>query len=787
MLIRRRRWDQAAILASARQRDPAVMAYGYDATQGATGFYTFGTGTNVQSWTDQSGNGRHATNGTDTTRPNLTTAALNGVDMLTFTGANLDALSVTNALSFLRLATGLYIRFVLRPNLLSGTQVIHRINSGTTNVPLIVLQYLSDGTPRLTCRRVGGDQAKNIDCPRKFALDVGVVGSVRLNPITGAIRWRVNDYIDEMMLPSAWTNGYGAFEDADATEAPLIGRRSGGNTLTASIGHLGVFTGHYTERDDQTWFEERQAQFATPLRRVAFDAKPRITANRHYLSTGGVRDGIPISGRVIVGSDAMIKMRLLDAATKTTEAPGWGLTDMGSSVGGVWDFEIDGAPVGHWVAAARKSTDNATDEVVDTNVISVTPVIILFLGQSNIRKGFGGESRKSPYAASARAVPAAVSAIAITLADTDAIERGLFGRRFSHNVWTDVTSTLAYKANAVGTNEPQFGPTGQDVGGAGLAAFMQRYKDRNGYYPGALALSIGGGETDGIPSLAWLEGGSNDLFLQSVLGQANGPGSEYSHIVYGSGEGECNTGNLEVVNGFGASMQSILALHRARSGNASLKMLLQLLPRVTTAAVTDPVANAMLDQQLALLDDYPDDFVLFANPRHLSNVDNQHIIERGYGDWTYQQFEASLAQEMGVTASGGRGPRITSATLVAGERKATLNVTHDGGSGLVGCVGGGAASGTPDTAATGLSQFGREVWVDGVPQTITAAYLSAGKPVLEWSGGAPLTSGGTFGCKHQRGANPDTTMCVYDNLGWPMQPSRSSVAGNGGIQIFTVP
>lgn len=272
----RRRWDQAGLLASAAPSpDPPVTAYSYDFTQGSSGYYTFGTGTNLATGVDQSSNGRTLLNNTDATRPNLSSGGFNSVDTATWSGGSNDSMTISNARGFLRNKTGLLVRFTIQPTAISGTQSVHRINSGTVNVAIFVASILSDGGIRVSLRRTGSDAPKNIDSTRKLGLLIGAVVRIFADPIRGKIYFLVDDYFEEHSF-SAWTSGYGAFEDVDALEDPSIGRRpTGGNTLSARISHFEAKTGRFDEEEDEVWFLARQAQMSTPMRRVRIDRASR--------------------------------------------------------------------------------------------------------------------------------------------------------------------------------------------------------------------------------------------------------------------------------------------------------------------------------------------------------------------------------------------------------------------------------------------------------------------------------------------------------------------------------
>ena len=81
------------------RRIPGLQAW-YDAADSAS-VITEGSPLRVSQWSDKSGNGRHATNTTSgSTQPSYTTAARNGLNVLTFAAASVQRLTVSGTSTF---------------------------------------------------------------------------------------------------------------------------------------------------------------------------------------------------------------------------------------------------------------------------------------------------------------------------------------------------------------------------------------------------------------------------------------------------------------------------------------------------------------------------------------------------------------------------------------------------------------------------------------------------------------------------------------------------------------
>jgi hypothetical protein len=790
------------LLLGPRTLDPAKvasMAFRYDAT--ADGNLAL-SGPSITSFLDLTGNGRTASQGTGAFQAIRTAAAINGRNAGTFDGN--DTYAVANATLAYGNVPAIGCYGVLLKSSFPDTEVVFRIESGTLNVALFVLQILGSRKLRLTTRRLGSDDAKSQDSARPLNAAAAIQSffAAQCRYDIGEIHFRIDDFEETYPVQTigvpGWQSTLGNTEDAEALSAPSFSGAS------ASWGVFGSWTGVKTAAQIEQMRIEEYLRFATPLHKLRWTAASPIARNRSRKEIAGVRDGIPVAGSVSYGPDADVSVRLVSALdvidNVASPAEGVPLTGIGAAVDRAWSSNVDGLPIGHWYRAARIQGDNVWDEVIDTaNLVSVTKVYFA-IGQSPERKIWGMDGR---WATQAGGIGNDVG-VTVPLPGAGTT---LFGRRFSRDGYFDPTAIRDGSSNAGRTGEqPEAsfvngGPGGQDWGGNGLAVFLALYYARRGHAPLVVARAVGGS-----PVLDWVKAGTypwgtvasdgpNWTAMADAVTQAGAPQWEMSGAFWSGGEAEANdpalagagTTNAAVKN----HLRQVIAQLRAEAGNPTLPVWISILVR-TTAAFSDDSADDVIDAQLEMIDTDAD-VHLSHNPRDLDIEagDTQHIKRQDYANFTVPRREQNVARvETPMTEShGATGPKVTSATFTVGTRKVLLNVAHDGGTTLKGSPGSRLTTDRltlGDAAAAGLSQFGPSIWLDGVAHPLTAAYLETGKVALEYSAVAPaITSGMVFGFKHQRGRAPSNTMVVHDDsaLAVPLQPSR----GPRGLQTYTVP
>lgn len=182
----------------------------------------------VASISDRSGNSRTASMATAAEQPAYTSAAINGLNAITFTGANNDALNIANARDIARNRAGITWVGVVRFANLTGSRRIFTVSSGGGSTLFSIAQIITSGVIQVGSRRVSADTLSQQSSTVALVANQAAFLAVSVNFATGAIVVQIDGTSET--LTAGWTVG-AASEDVSSTFDPAIGR-SGANTFS---------------------------------------------------------------------------------------------------------------------------------------------------------------------------------------------------------------------------------------------------------------------------------------------------------------------------------------------------------------------------------------------------------------------------------------------------------------------------------------------------------------------------------------------------------------------------
>jgi hypothetical protein len=495
-----------------------------------------------------------------------------------------------------------------------------------------------------------------------------------------------------------------------------------------------------------------RAQFDTPQKTLMIvnPASDSLLRDKVFPSVGGFADGIPITVNVVTGPDVDVTYRLLN---QLTGAVGVSTTALGTTVGGTLSTVIDNAPAGPWFAEVRASGQPDYEAVLGTNRIGVG-LVGAHTGQSWERKPGGDDGRYAPYASPAWP-------ITLTQNQTGPVT---IHQRFTREGYFIPTQGLRTSANNTGTNEAQLPntPLNFGSGGNGLTVFCLELSQQAGGIPvSPVWVPIGG-----TPLAIWEPGGEGYEYMNTSLTQANGPQwTDLQYIGWNGGQDEATRGVPGAT--LKATMESVFANYRTMTGKPNLPIFVAILGPLGLNLTTNEAADSVRQAMLEVIDNDPNTFI-YCNTLDLQLNEPNDLLHLQVTEWVVQMTRAAwniAYYGYGFGAHGAAGPNISGGSATAGTNSATYTVTHDGGTTLKDSSG--------STTGTGLTQFGSTVQVNGLDRNIVTIGLNAGTIVVTFDG-APLAPGDAVGIRHQYGARPDITNCVFDDTvnSVVLQPTR---------------
>lgn len=721
----------------------ATLAFEYNPTSDANlpGIAAADNST-VNTATDMTGNGLTGTAPT-TTGPERKIAGINGVNVFNFKSANVDLLIVNNALAFSKSQYALGVDGVLQLDNFTSTYSWFRIPTAVAAAYRFGVQITTAGKFRILSRRLATDA--NNDQTSTIGLTVGVASfvSIQVDYAKASIRIVVDGLTETLSVVTGgapgWTSGTGPTESSDSFTTPNLGRiPSGTPALNAYMGSFRCWTGDMPISAVQTQRTAMQALFNTPLTTVAVDPPTSsLGYNKFYRAVAGVA-AVPVSGTVILGADADIEMRRINAATLAADGA-W--ATIATSAGGVWSA-TPSIPEGSWYLQFRKVGERDVDAVTDTANRVGVGFVLLMIGQSNgMRQWAGGTMRFSPYP------------VTLPVVSTNTI---LGSRRWSGYGWFSPTEAIRFNANGAGTNEPYTGPLLPDgCGGNGLTQMCLQMQTEEGVPLCVLGYNIGGTDLE-----SWLTGGSSWSNLLATIDVTGGPGWNIDGTLLVAGEANANAGTSKA--DYMDMMGQIHDQLRAETGDANTKLWVSIVGASTVP--TDAEINEIIDAQIEYCATEPDAYLSYS-ARDAVLLDSQHPVATTYEDRFGPRIIQTMRYDLGLVAAPAIGPEISGGTAAIGANSANVTVTQHGGTTLLDAAG--SASGT------GLTSF--TVEVDGTARNVTAA-LNAGSIDLTWDGAATVS---TIDIGYMRGAVPDVGNCIYDDttipgsdLGAPLQPTN---------------
>lgn len=200
------------------------VSAGWDASRAST--VTLNSG-DVAAISDVTGNSRAASQGTGGEQPAYTTAALNGLNGITFTGGNNDSLSLANALGLMRNKPGNTALGVAKIPTLGSIQRILTVLTSAGGGSLFALQFNASNVLNLTTRRVQADAASGLSSAATISANTPFFFAASVDYATGAVFLQID--ATTRSQTAAWATG-AASEDLNHVAAPTIGRN-----LTATL------------------------------------------------------------------------------------------------------------------------------------------------------------------------------------------------------------------------------------------------------------------------------------------------------------------------------------------------------------------------------------------------------------------------------------------------------------------------------------------------------------------------------------------------------------------------
>jgi hypothetical protein len=189
----------------------------------------------VASIADVSGNSRTASQATGAEQPAYNTATgINSKNVIAFTGANNDGLSIASALGIGRNNPGITVEGIIRLVTPSATNRILTMFSSAGG-SLLNIQGASNSL-QVNSRRIAADTIDSKTTIATLSANTAHFFAVSVNYATGSVIIVIDG--TARTQTAAWVAG-AASEDVDASTAPLIGRQST-NVITGDIGEMVV-------------------------------------------------------------------------------------------------------------------------------------------------------------------------------------------------------------------------------------------------------------------------------------------------------------------------------------------------------------------------------------------------------------------------------------------------------------------------------------------------------------------------------------------------------------------
>lgn len=180
-------------------------------------------GSDVSQINDLSGNSRDASQGTAAAQPAYTTPGLNGLNTITYTAANNDALSMANALSMTQNIAGFCFWGVFKIASLAISNRILSIVGGTGAQRFFAQTQITTGKISITTRRLDADTSMTTT-----AASAAVVAGVpsfclfQCDYSTGTATLQVDGVRETAAI--VWAGGNGNTENTASSLAPVLGR-----------------------------------------------------------------------------------------------------------------------------------------------------------------------------------------------------------------------------------------------------------------------------------------------------------------------------------------------------------------------------------------------------------------------------------------------------------------------------------------------------------------------------------------------------------------------------------
>lgn len=184
----------------------------------------------VASIADKSGNSRAASQVTAAEQPLYSLAAVNGKNVISFTGANNDSLALANSLEIIRNKPGATFVGVVKIPTLGATQRLLTVTNNS-NTNLFAPQIASDGRLGLNTRRVTADTNSLLNSTAVLTAGQAAFVAASVDYATGTVFLQIDGTTRSQT--AGWTVG-AASENLAHGAAPLIGRQLT-NTLTGDV------------------------------------------------------------------------------------------------------------------------------------------------------------------------------------------------------------------------------------------------------------------------------------------------------------------------------------------------------------------------------------------------------------------------------------------------------------------------------------------------------------------------------------------------------------------------
>lgn len=744
------------------QTSPYPMVVQFESNATTDSNVVFGVSPAVQTINDISGNSRNATQLATNAQGVRVLNAINGVQAIALGQSNggVSVYNITNA-------TGAF----KNTPVIWGDDVVQIDDTSVVNQGVIIYSSTSggraswsttvDGAIRISARRIQSDAAVTItttDC--KFIQGVTSV----FGWMVDALNQQATVWLDSCVetKPMVFASGPGLFENIDSLQNPSYGRtgslRFVGYGLTRTRLGIGSYdTGAYIARRNIL-----QPQFNTPIIRLSVNEDPPELQNRVYRrdpNGGGYNKTFSVN--MIVGSDAAVQYRIVDAATNAVKI-NWGsfCVTVSLTCSATVNF-----PDGSNFIQFKVAGQNDPSLVQSTNRVGVGWVGV-FVGTSDVQKWWTDIGPGYPYG--------------LPVVDNTNYNP----RRYSGYGWFYPVQRVSTSVYWIGTGEPTTNPSitpcpanrdclrwpmNPNVGGNGLAAFgLGVEKNTSGVAASRWPVGMFAPAIGGTTMADWEPGGFAYNVMLDLLNNEGSPGNSIDFIVLNVGSVEALQTPCPTSGEFTTALNNIVVGLRNLFASDT-PVFVGLLGGLTSGNATDACSNTVRQaQQSYIANNISNKIRQGSVELDYPLVDSAHYSPANYVHFGYRVAQ-QVAAYFNTVANTAEGAKISGGTVLVNGDTITLTVSY--GSDASTCV----VDGSNNPSGTNLSAYA--LYKNGASLTIDSSELVSCTIRLTHTGlNAKL--GDLIEVTYANGANPSTSnptrgnvAVLNDNVGAPLQPT----------------